>query len=201
MGFHFDACLPRDPEAKGKAEAAVRLTRLRVDPGRRRFTGLAELQSWTDERLAAWSKRALCPATGRSVEESWQQELERLRPLPLLTEPFDLAVTRRVHKDCSVRFEDRSYPVPFEWVGRRVEVRGCAGKVRILAEGQVLREYPRHTAERVLIDPSCYEGEATDRVLPPRPLGKMGRKLQEIYELPIEQRPLDLYAALAEVAR
>jgi hypothetical protein len=29
----------------------------------------------------------------------------------------------------------------------------------------------------------------------------MGRKLQEIYELPVELRPLDLYAALAEVAR
>jgi hypothetical protein len=29
----------------------------------------------------------------------------------------------------------------------------------------------------------------------------MGRKLQEILELPVEQRPLDLYAALAEVAR
>lgn len=29
----------------------------------------------------------------------------------------------------------------------------------------------------------------------------MGRKLQEIYELPVDQRPLDLYQALAEVAR
>jgi hypothetical protein len=29
----------------------------------------------------------------------------------------------------------------------------------------------------------------------------MGRKLQELYELPVEQRPVDLYAALAEVAR
>ena len=48
--------------------------------------------------------------------------------------------------------------------------------------------------------PSCYEGKATDRVLPPRPLGRMGRKLQEIYEQPVAQRPIDLYAALAEVA-
>ena len=44
-------------------------------------------------------------------------------------------------------------------------------------------------------------GEATDRVTPPRPLGRMGARLQEIYELPVERRPLDLYAALAEVAR
>jgi hypothetical protein len=127
--------------------------------------------------------------------------LERLAPVSLLPEPFDIAVMRPVHKDCMVRFEDRSYPVPFQWVGRRVEVRGCATKVQILAEGQVLREYPRKTRERILIDPTCYEGEATDRVSPPRPLGRMGRKLQELYELPVERRPLDLYAALAEVAR
>jgi hypothetical protein len=53
----------------------------------------------------------------------------------------------------------------------------------------------------VLIDPRCYEGEATERVLPPPPLGRMGRRLAEIAALPVEQRPLDLYAALAEVAR
>jgi hypothetical protein len=29
----------------------------------------------------------------------------------------------------------------------------------------------------------------------------MGRKLQEIYEMAVEERPVDLYAALAEVAR
>lgn len=201
VGFHVDACLPRDPEAKGKAEAGVRLSRLLLDPTGRRFDGLEDLQQRSDQRLERWAKKALCPATGRTVEASWEAELERLAPLPLLPEPFDLAVTRPVHKDCMVRFEQRSYAVPFPWVGRRVEVRGCAGKVQILAEGRVLCEYPRHTAERILIDPSCYEGEATDRVEPPRPLGKMAQRLQQIYEQSVEQRPLDLYAALAEVAR
>jgi len=201
VGFHIDACLPRDPEAKGKAEAAVRLSRLRVDPGPRCFDSLEALQVWSDRRLEAWARQAICPATGKTVQESWEAELVRLAPLPILPEPFDIAVTRRVHKDCMVRFEERSYPVPFAWVGLRVEVRGCVGKVQILAEGQVIREYPRHTDERILIDPSCYEGEPTGRVLPPRPLGKMAKRLQEIYELPVERRPLDLYAALAEVAR
>lgn len=91
--------------------------------------------------------------------------------------------------------------MPFAHATRRVEVRGCAGKVQILAEGKVVREYPRHTLERILVDPSCYEGKATDRALPPPPLGRMGRRLQEILEMPVEQRPLDLYAGVAEVAR
>ena len=110
-------------------------------------------------------------------------------------------MTRPVHPDCTVRFEDRVYSVPFRFVGRSVEVRGCSGRVQILGEGQVVCEYPRQTVERLLLDPKCYEGPVTDRVLPPPPLGAMGRRLLEIYQLPVERRPLDLYAALAEVAR
>jgi transposase len=201
VGFHIDACPPRAANAKGKVEAKVRLGRLRLDPTGKLFDGLAHLQAWTDERSEAWSRQAICPATGRSVWESWEEERDRLAPLPILPEPYDVVVTRPVSKDCMVRFEGRQYPVPFEHVPGWVEVRGCARTVQLLSEGRIVREYPRHTAERVLIDPSCYEGEATDRVLPPPPLGKMGRRLQEIWEMPVEARPLDLYAALAEVAR
>lgn len=52
----------------------------------------------------------------------------------------------------------------------------------------------------MLIDPSCYEGESTDRVLAPPQLGRMGKRLQEILQMPVERRPIDLYAALMEVA-
>jgi transposase len=201
VGFHIDACPPGAPEAKGKAEAKVRLSRLRLDPSRRRWDSLEELQERTDERIESWAKRSTCPATGRTVLASWEAELEKLAPLPLLPEPFDLVATRPVHKDCTVRFENRCYTVPFSLVGQRVEVRGCATTVQILAGGGVVVEYPRGTEQRLWIDPSCYEGDSTDRVRPPQPLGKMGRRLQELYELPVEQRPLDLYAALAEVAR
>lgn len=121
--------------------------------------------------------------------------------MPILPEPFDVVVTRPVYRDCTVRFEGRTYAVPFAYVGARVEVRGGAGKVQVLAEGRVVQEYPRHTEERILIDPRCYAGLATDRVAPPPPLGRMGRRMQELLELPVEQRPVSLYAALAEVAR
>ena len=201
VGFHVDACQPRQANAKGKAEAKVRLSRLRVDPTGKRHDALEELQEQTDLRLEHWAKRARCPATGKTVQESWEAELGLLAPLPLLPEPFDVAVTRPVHKDCMVFFEDRQYAVPFRFVGQAVEVRGCCGTVQILAEGRVINEYPRHSDRRVLVDPACYEGEATDRVVPPPPLGRMGRRLQEIYEMQVEQRPMDLYAALAEVAR
>jgi hypothetical protein len=135
------------------------------------------------------------------VFEAWEAERELLTPLPEpLPEPFDISVTRPVHRDCMVHFEGRQYAVPFAYVGRHVEVRGCAGTVQILFEGKILRAHPRWTRERVIVDPTCYEGEGTDRVLPPPPLGRIGRRLQEILETPVEKRPVDLYAALMEVA-
>src|SRR5262249_1482585 len=98
--------------------------------------------------------------------------------------------------------EGRSYVVPFVYVGSELEVRGCSGRVQILdpQTAQVLLWYPRHTPQRIWIEPACYEGPGTAQGLPPKPLGRMARKLQEIPSLPVQQGPMDRYAALAEVA-
>jgi transposase len=203
MGFHVDACEVRSPEQKGKTERRVGDCKGLNIPGRG-FDGLEGLQAWTDADRAARVVKRICPATGLSVAASWEAEKPFLRPLPeLLPEPFDLVKTAPVHKDCSVHFEGRTYIVPFIYTGREVEVRGCSGSVQILdpQTAVVLIAYPRHTPERIMIDPRCYEGPGTAEVIPPKPLGRMARKLQELASQPVEQRPVDLYAALAEVAR
>src|SRR5262249_53436075 len=112
VGFHVDACLPRAPEHKGNVESKVRFVRcrLRLAGG---YAGLSELQQQTDEQLAASDGQRLCPATGQSVQQSYEAERRLLRPLPILPEPFDLALTRTVQRDCTVAFEGRCYSVPF----------------------------------------------------------------------------------------
>jgi hypothetical protein len=200
IGFHVDACLPRCPEHKGKVENKVRFVKRRL-----RLTGpfasLEQLQHSTDEQLTLNAAKRKCPVTGRTVQESWQAELPLLRALPLLPVPFDLTATRTVQRDCTVNFEGRTYTVPFVLCGLQVEVRGCTQTVQVWHDGVVAAEHPRHTQERLLVNPAHYDGPGDERVMPPVPLGAMGRKLQEILEMPVEQRPLDLYAALAEVAR
>lgn len=203
MGFHVDACEPRAPEQKGKAERRVGVFK-RINPRRMCFDSIEHLQEWTDAKVEATSQRRICPATGTSVHESWINERACLGPLPeTMPEPFDIAVPRPVHKDCTVRFEGRTYVVPFAYCGETVEVRGCAGTVQVVDRitGRLLVSYPRGTAQRILINDACYEGEATARVSKPKPLGRMARKLREIATMPVEIRPVDLYAALAEVAR
>lgn len=199
--FHIDPCPPRSPESKGKVERRIRDQRLHADPRQRVWTSLEELQGWSDEKMSQSAARRRCPATGTSVLEAWREELPYLAPLPPLPEPFDVVVHRRVARDCTVQFEGRTYSVPFALIERRVEVRGGAGYVQVLSGGEVVARHPRHTERRIVLDPSHFEGEATDDVLPPSPLGRMGRRLEEIAAMPPEVRPLDLYAALAEVAR
>jgi transposase len=201
VGFHVDACLPRCPEDKGKVESKVRFLKGRLRLAAGPFDGLEALQAATDAQLEQSDQQRLCPATGRTVQQSWQAERRLLRPLPLLPEPFDLAATRPVQRDCTISFEGRVYSVPFVLCGLRVEVHGCAQVVQVWHEGHLVAEHPRHTPQRLVLDPAHYDGVGDERVMPPVPLGQMGRKLQEILQLPVEQRPLDLYAALAEVAR
>jgi transposase len=203
LGFHVDACEVRCPEQKGKTERRVGAWK-RLEIQTREFDGLGGLQGWTDAMLSTDATRRTCPATGLSVAASWEAERPFLRPLPAtLPEPFDLVKLAPVHKDCTVHFEGHSYVVPFLYAGRDVEVRGCSGSVQILdpQTAAVLVSYPRHTPERILIDPACYEGPGTAEVIPPKPLGRMAQRLQEIAALPVQRRPVDLYAALAEVAR
>lgn len=202
LRFHVDATRPRQPRDKGKVERRVRGHRQGFDPSDRDWSSVEALQAWTDTQVEASMRRRICPATGSSVFEAWQAERAQLGALTdPLPEPFDLSVQRWVERDATVRFEGRTYSVPFALAESTVEVRGCARAVQVWSEGQLQATHPRHSRERILIDPRHYEGPSTERVEAPVPLGRMGRRLQEIWAMAPEQRPLDLYAALAEVAR
>ena len=202
LQFHIDACAPRQPQAKGKVERRVRDQRASCDPTGRAFASLAALQAWTDRRLTDRATRRRCPVTGSSVAAAWERERVLLTPLPeTRPEPFDVVVDRPVGIDGLVNFEGRHYSVPFRYVRQRVEVRGLAGHVEIRTGGAVVATHPRGTAARLVTDPSHYEGASTARVIAPPPLGRLGRRLQELAAAPVARRSVDLYAALAEVVR
>lgn len=202
VGFHIDVCPPRSPGHKGKVERRILDQRLGADPRRQHWSSLAELQAWTDNKVTASASRRTCPATGTKVSEVWAAERERLARLPAeLPEPFDHVARRRVGFDCTVVFEGRTYSVPFALVGQVVEVRGAAQRVQVFAGARLVASHPRHTASRIVLDPSHYEGPSTATVIAPPPLGKMGRKLQEIADMPPDSRSMDLYAKCAEAAR
>ncbi len=202
LRFHVDACQPRHPQGKGKVERHARDLRLVVDPRDEHFDTLAELQAATDSRLEDRFRDLICPVTGTTIAEAWEQERRLLTPMPTaMPEPFDVVVYRPVGIDCTVSFEGRRYSVPFRFIGQQVEVRGLAGRVQVLKDMAVIADHARGTAGLLVRDEAHYEGEDTDRVLAPMPLGRMGRRMQEIAACGVQHRSVDLYARLAEVAR
>jgi transposase len=213
-GFEIDPCRPATGSDKGKAERSVRTFRgsfgdlLRLD-----WLSPEALQGALDERALELAERLTCPITGTSVWEAWQLERPLLQPLPRLEEPFDVVVSRRVHRDCLVSFEGRRYSVPFPWVGRTVEIMGTHRHVVIRAEGREIARHLRHTQAILVLEPEHFEGESTDRVLRPTPLGHRARlqlaglsgpSRSALWSLPAAeriQRPLDAYAELVEALR
>ena len=148
--------------------------------------------------------RRQCPATGTPVAEALLAEQRTLRPVPTAHEPFDVVVARRVSRDSLVSFEGRRYSVPFGWVGRTVEVFGMVHHVVIQADGQEVARHPRHTARRLVLEPTHYDGPSTRDVLAPPPLGRRARRqLAAIPGLPeptAVARPLSAYVALVDEA-
>ncbi len=202
MGFVVDPCRARSPRDKGKVEREVRTVRLDLDLGGRMFRDLGHLQAWTDHRVAARMEKTICPATGKSVRESLEDERKLLRSLPdPLPEIMDAMVVQRVTPDCLVRFEGRQYSVPFLHTLERVEVRGYPGEVRVYAQGRQVATHPRGTPCRLLVNPEHYEGEGTAQVIPPVPLGKMGQAMQALWKSEVQVHAIEAYARLCEVAR
>jgi len=203
MGFHIDPHEPRQPQQKGKAERQVGSARRSLDLTKS-FDSLDDCQAYTDRQLDLNSRKRTCPITGKTVYDSWLDEQKLLRPLPAtLPEPFDLIRTCEVYKDATIRFEGRTYTVPFRYVHSSVEVRGCSGFIQNVdrKEGQIVKQYPRKTAQLLFVDADCYRGDSTPEVSAPRPLGRVARRLEEISAMPVQLRSIEMYAQLAEVAR
>lgn len=213
LGFEVDPCRARKGSDKGKVERSVRIFREHFgDLFAGDWPDLTPLQAALDERAATLRVQLKCPVTGTRVEEALRAERAHLQPLPRMGEPFDVIVSRQVSLDCLVSFEGRRYSVPFRWVGRRVEVLGTAHQVLIRAGGaggQEIARHARRTEALLVLDPAHYEGESTDRVLAPTPLGRRARlqvaglsssSARALKELPDAGigRPIDTYASLVE---
>jgi transposase len=202
MGFHVDPHQVRKPNQKGKVERRVGVVKS-LD-FRRVFASIEELQRYTDETMQREAVVRKCPVTGESVHATWLKERELLRPLPAtMPEPFDLIKQARVYKDCTIRFEGKTFAVPFRYAYKSVEIRGCAQMVQIVdpKTGAIVQEYPRKNRGLVHIDQACYEPTEEERLddsIPkPLPMGAMAKRIEELASSGVPCRSIDFYESLA----
>ena len=86
--------------------------------------------------------------------------------------------------------------VTLSWSRKR-----AVNRVLFMKNCEAIANHPRGTEALIIIDEAHFEGHGGGLVLPPLPLGRMGRRLQESARLPVQQRSIEIYAQLAEVAR
>ena len=137
-------CRVRDPDRKGKVEAAVGHAQKTPLRGLR-FERLDVAQAYLDRWERRWADTRIHGTTKRQVAAMFAEERPALGPLPL--EPFRYYQygRRTVHLDGCVEVAAAYYSAPPGWIGRRVDVQWNGAQVRLLdpRTGQLLREHLR----------------------------------------------------------
>lgn len=161
-GFAPFACLPRDPDRKGKDEKAFRLVEADLLRGST-FTSWDDLavrtKVWLDETPGVANQRKH-GTTGLVPNEVWQAERELLVQLPPKRFGVHEDGVRSVDRDSTLWIRGTPYTVPAELANRNVAVRLYAEHFEVLdAQGRIAfsRVYvPDSEKGKLVIDPTHY---------------------------------------------
>ena len=125
-------CRVRDPDRKGKVEAAVGHAQKTPLRGLR-FERLRDAQTYLDRWERRWADTRIHGTTKRQVAAMFAEERPTLGPLPLLPFRYYQYGRRTVHLDGCVEVASAYYSAPPGWISREVDVQWNGGQVRLLA--------------------------------------------------------------------
>ena len=157
--------------------------------------------------LSGWLKmkeQRIHGTTHEVVTNRFEREQPHLGLLP--RQPFDTAyrIFRKVHKDCTVRFEGNSFVVPHPLVGRSIVLRVKERIMRIFDDDRLVIAYEIPLTKGNLVqDKRFYAALKKDRDMNRRKYGHpkpgKGRAKRTIspsrprYDMPVDVRPIDVY--------
>ena len=141
-GFKPIPCRIYRPNDKGKVETGIRYVKNNFFKGREFVSGKD-----LDSRLREWMERAnrrVHGTTRRVPYEVFEAE-ERDKLLSLPSERYKLSVvgTRRVYHDCHIYVDYNYYSVPFEYVGKEVEIELTDNLLRVYYKGKEIALHGR----------------------------------------------------------
>lgn len=142
-GFKSIPCRIRKPNDKGKVESGIKYVKYNFFLGRT-FSSDDDL----DSQLAFWMDHTCnqrihgtIRKIPREVFES--EEKPKLRPLPVEGFRMSTVGSRKVYHDCHVFIDYSYYSVPFEYVGRIVDIDISKELVRVFYKGREIAVHPR----------------------------------------------------------
>lgn len=140
-GFSPVPCRVYRPNDKGKVESGIKYVKSNFFKGRTFLSG-----DDLDRRLQTWLQKANNRVHGTTRKIPFQlfttKELGTLMSLP--EKPYRLpeAGTRFVYHDCHIFVKYNYYSVPFEYVGKTVEIELDGTMLRIYFEGDEIAIHP-----------------------------------------------------------
>ena len=138
-GFKPRFCHPYRARTKGKIESGIKYIKKNFLAGRR-FRDLDDLNRQLEEWLVTEADVRIHGTTGvRPIDRFAQEKLIDLCHVP----PYRLEspIRRQVPNDARVCFKTNRYSVPWQFIGRQVEIRVESDEVTLLQGG---REIARH---------------------------------------------------------
>lgn len=153
--FEADYCNPGKGQEKGSIENLIGYAR------RNFLVPMPEVKDFTDlntylleccEKDAGQRKRF-----GKTVQDLWIEEKERLRPLPLKMPGACVPVIAKVNRRQVVRFCGNWYSVPPEYVGKIVTIKAFVFKLVITHQEKVVAMHDRmYARDEEILDPFHY---------------------------------------------
>jgi len=171
-------------------------------------TANQDLQHWLkkkEKRVHGTTHEVVCLRLAR--------EKQHLKPLPYPAFDTSYRVYRKVHKDCTVRFEGNSYVVPHTLVGEGVILRVKGSVMRIFTDDELIVTYDIPEGKGHLVqDKRFYEALKKDHEMNRRkyhhgrrPKGRAKHTISPLkppYDMDVEVRPMAIYDhAAGEVYR
>jgi transposase len=157
---------------------------------------LTEWLTMKDERVHGTTREV--------VRVRFERELPFLKPTPL--RPFDTSyrVYRKVHKDCTVRFEGNSFVVPHTLVGKAVVLRVKDKSMRVFTDNRLVVTYTIPDGRGHLVqEKRFYEALRKDMAMnarkyhharPAKGRAKLTKSPERpLYDMDVQIRPLSIY--------
>lgn len=162
-------------------------------------TANRDLQAWLekkDKRIHGTTHEVVCLRFAR--------EAPYLNALPRQAFDTSYRIYRKVHKDCTVRFESNSYVVPHSLVGKKIILRVKDAIMRIFSDDSLIVIYEIPEGKGHLVqDKRFYEALKKDREMNRRKYGHARRlkgrakhtisPVKGTYDMDVEIRPIAIY--------
>lgn len=143
--------------------------------------------------------------THEVVSQRFLRERPYLQPLPVQAFDTSYRIYRKVHKDCTVRFESNSYVVPHPLVGKQIILRVKDQVLKVFSDNQLIVEYVIPDGKGHLVqDRRFYEALRRDKAMNARKYHSAGHRpkgrarhtispLKPFYAMDVEVRPASVY--------